>query len=338
MLTIRSNTFFRAYIAASRRCDRSLQARLGSAQQASRIHKQRTGRSLRVNETIVQNEDMYEEVIDDFEERQHILASHIEDQFAKFGRLVAESFHRHKLTPVMHDSANHSPSEGNSNSLHTKSEQAVHTGHNALSLSPMHYERDDVEPMPSAVVVGREVAQCADILSDPPEWSYRQGSPESGSNRTGQYRAYSSQYETSTLSKDFSPSDLDFLPSDLLPTHFDTQRGFSPPCRLYHHPHSAVVQYPTTVPCANAPLRSNFVVPPRITAVNDGLEINNTGIACQAPSPRTPRATIDAHRPTHGSLIDRPMREELTRACSYRYNPNFRPGTAIPSPTAQALR
>ena len=51
----------RAYIAASRRSDRSLEARVESARRASEIHKRRTGRSLRVTEQDVMNEEMYEE-------------------------------------------------------------------------------------------------------------------------------------------------------------------------------------------------------------------------------------------------------------------------------------
>lgn len=51
----------RAYIAASRRTDRSLEARIQSARMASEIHKKRTGKSLRITESIVENEEMYEE-------------------------------------------------------------------------------------------------------------------------------------------------------------------------------------------------------------------------------------------------------------------------------------
>ncbi|KAF2096802.1 hypothetical protein NA57DRAFT_58689 [Rhizodiscina lignyota] len=55
----------RAYIAASRRSDRSLEARIESARRASEIHKKRTGRALRVTEQDVVNEEMYEEEDDD---------------------------------------------------------------------------------------------------------------------------------------------------------------------------------------------------------------------------------------------------------------------------------
>ncbi|KAI5855248.1 hypothetical protein BZA05DRAFT_235025 [Tricharina praecox] len=55
----------RAYIAASRRSDRSLEARIESARRASEIHKKRTGRALRVTEADVVNEEMYEEEDDD---------------------------------------------------------------------------------------------------------------------------------------------------------------------------------------------------------------------------------------------------------------------------------
>jgi hypothetical protein len=51
----------RAYIAASRRSDRSIEARLESAKRASEVHKKRTGRALRVTQEDVENEEMYEE-------------------------------------------------------------------------------------------------------------------------------------------------------------------------------------------------------------------------------------------------------------------------------------
>ncbi|QPH01587.1 hypothetical protein C2857_005790 [Epichloe festucae Fl1] len=51
----------RAYIAASRRTDRSIEARLQSAHKASELHKKRTGKSLHITEQIVFNDETYEE-------------------------------------------------------------------------------------------------------------------------------------------------------------------------------------------------------------------------------------------------------------------------------------
>lgn len=51
----------RAYIAASRRGDRSIEARVASAHEASKIHKERTGKSLKITQSIVEAEEMYEE-------------------------------------------------------------------------------------------------------------------------------------------------------------------------------------------------------------------------------------------------------------------------------------
>nr|POE48646.1 hypothetical protein CFP56_38743 [Quercus suber] len=67
----------RAYIAASRRSDRSLEARVESARRASEIHKKRTGRSLRVTEQDVINEEMYEEEDDDLPYQYRRLNSHL---------------------------------------------------------------------------------------------------------------------------------------------------------------------------------------------------------------------------------------------------------------------
>ncbi|KAJ9664791.1 hypothetical protein H2198_000137 [Neophaeococcomyces mojaviensis] len=68
----------RAYIAASRRSDRSLEARVESARRASEIHKRRTGRTLRVTEQDVINEEMYEEEDDDLPMQYRRLAAHLQ--------------------------------------------------------------------------------------------------------------------------------------------------------------------------------------------------------------------------------------------------------------------
>ena len=70
----------RAYIAASRRSDRSLEARLESARRASEIHKKRTGRALRVTEQDVINEEMYEEEDDDLPAQYRRFAAHLQNQ------------------------------------------------------------------------------------------------------------------------------------------------------------------------------------------------------------------------------------------------------------------
>lgn len=67
----------RAYIAASRRSDRSLEARIESARRASEIHKKRTGRALRVTEQDVINEEMYEEE-DDLPSSYRRFAQHLQ--------------------------------------------------------------------------------------------------------------------------------------------------------------------------------------------------------------------------------------------------------------------
>ncbi|KAL4750738.1 hypothetical protein BDW72DRAFT_108376 [Aspergillus terricola var. indicus] len=56
----------RAFIAASRRKDRSLDARIESANRASMLHKKRTGRALLINREVVENESMYEEIDDTY--------------------------------------------------------------------------------------------------------------------------------------------------------------------------------------------------------------------------------------------------------------------------------
>lgn len=69
--------FNSAYIAASRRSDRSLEARIESARRASEIHKKRTGRGLRVTEQDVVNEEMYEEEEDDLPQQYRRLQAYM---------------------------------------------------------------------------------------------------------------------------------------------------------------------------------------------------------------------------------------------------------------------
>ncbi|KAI1486366.1 hypothetical protein F5X96DRAFT_682087 [Biscogniauxia mediterranea] len=68
----------RAYIAASRRADRSLEARVQSAKMASEIHRKRTGRGLKVNEEIVLKEEMYEEEEDEIPRHYKYLTAHLQ--------------------------------------------------------------------------------------------------------------------------------------------------------------------------------------------------------------------------------------------------------------------
>lgn len=85
----------RAYIAASRRSDRSLEARVESARRASEIHKKRTGRSLRVTEQDVVNEEMYEEEDDDLPMQYRRLTAHLQTESADFNRRLAAYLTNH---------------------------------------------------------------------------------------------------------------------------------------------------------------------------------------------------------------------------------------------------
>lgn len=77
----------RAFVAASRRKDRSLDARLESAQRASLLHKKRTGKALRITKDIVQKEAMYEEVDECYQEKRIRMLQaqniQIEEQFQR---------------------------------------------------------------------------------------------------------------------------------------------------------------------------------------------------------------------------------------------------------------
>jgi hypothetical protein len=85
----------RAYIAASRRSDRSIEARVESARRASDIHKRRTGRSLRVREEDVVNEEMYEEEDDDLPLQYRQLTAHLRTGNPDFNNRLAAYLTNH---------------------------------------------------------------------------------------------------------------------------------------------------------------------------------------------------------------------------------------------------
>ncbi|KAF4332301.1 hypothetical protein FBEOM_13903 [Fusarium beomiforme] len=78
----------RAYIAASRRADRSLEARVQSARMASEIHKKRTGKAFRITEEIVMKEEMYEEEDDEFPRSYRLLKQSMQTSNPAFNARV----------------------------------------------------------------------------------------------------------------------------------------------------------------------------------------------------------------------------------------------------------
>ncbi|KAF2716612.1 hypothetical protein K431DRAFT_307638 [Polychaeton citri CBS 116435] len=124
----------RAYIAASRRSDRSLEARVESARRASEIHKRRTGRSLRVTEQDVVNEEMYEEEDDDLPMQYRRLTAHLQTSNAEFDRRL-QSYLAHQMgmrAPLMgNGNAQFDPSLGN---MQLSSRQFMNP--NMMQMSP----------------------------------------------------------------------------------------------------------------------------------------------------------------------------------------------------------
>ncbi|KAJ5852098.1 uncharacterized protein N7529_011483 [Penicillium soppii] len=80
----------RAFIAASRRKDRSLDARLESANRASMLHKKRTGKGFHITKDIVEKEAMYEEVDERYQEKRIKMLQAQNMQ-------IEEEFHQHLL-------------------------------------------------------------------------------------------------------------------------------------------------------------------------------------------------------------------------------------------------
>ncbi|CRG85314.1 hypothetical protein PISL3812_02412 [Talaromyces islandicus] len=89
----------RAFVAASRRKDRTLDARLESANRASMLHKKRTGKALHITKEIVEREAMYEEVDERYQEkRMKLLKAHTSELEAQF--------HRHLMAAMAYGANN----------------------------------------------------------------------------------------------------------------------------------------------------------------------------------------------------------------------------------------
>ncbi|KAK5731444.1 hypothetical protein LTR17_011406 [Elasticomyces elasticus] len=95
----------RAYIAASRRSDRGLEARIESARRASEIHKRRTGRSLRVTEQDVINEEIYEEERDDLPTQYQRMTAYLRSANADFNQCCRSYLFNHVHMPQVIDDA-----------------------------------------------------------------------------------------------------------------------------------------------------------------------------------------------------------------------------------------
>ncbi|KAL9036646.1 MAG: hypothetical protein Q9180_004179 [Flavoplaca navasiana] len=132
----------RAYIAASRRSDRSLEARVESARRASEIHKKRTGRSLRVTEQDVVNEEMYEEEDDDLPMQYRRLTAHLQTGSADFNRRLSAYLTNHVAMRSALDQAI-------TNSYAQQYPNAPQFAHNQAAMYPSPFMHQGMTPTQS---------------------------------------------------------------------------------------------------------------------------------------------------------------------------------------------
>ena len=137
-----ANDAFSAYIAASRRSDRSLEARVESARRASEIHKRRTGRSLRVTEQDVVNEEMYEEEDDDLPMQYRRLTAHLQTGSADFNRRLSAYLTNHVAMRSALDQAI-------TNSYAQQYPNAPTFAHNQQSMYPSPFAAPSMPPQQS---------------------------------------------------------------------------------------------------------------------------------------------------------------------------------------------
>lgn len=131
-----------AYIAASRRSDRSLEARVESARRASEIHKRRTGRSLRVTEQDVVNEEMYEEEDDDLPMQYRRLTAHLQTGSSDFNRRLSAYLTNHVAMRTALDQAI-------TNSYAQQYPNAPQFAHNQQSMYPSPFMAHNMQQQQS---------------------------------------------------------------------------------------------------------------------------------------------------------------------------------------------
>jgi hypothetical protein len=132
----------RAYIAASRRSDRGLEARMESARRASAIHEKRTGRALRVTEADVVNEEMYEE-INDLPSEYRRLNAHLQTQSTDFDRrllayLATQMGTRQAVSDCWQTQHSHYNTHGVNPSMLQEPSQHMASSHSAAGIATNH--------------------------------------------------------------------------------------------------------------------------------------------------------------------------------------------------------
>ncbi|KAI1429048.1 hypothetical protein F5Y12DRAFT_710602 [Xylaria sp. FL1777] len=148
----------RAYIAASRRADRSLEARVQSAKMASDIHRKRTGRGLKVSEEIVLKEEMYEEMEDDMPRSYKSLAVHLQTDSPELNHRVSAYIASQTAMATMakYNEVNKMFSEAFPQAANYSQQT-----HNSLYMSPLmnnHHNSSSVPDSASSVSRNRTVS------------------------------------------------------------------------------------------------------------------------------------------------------------------------------------
>ena len=139
-----------AYIAASRRSDRSLEARVESARRASEIHKRRTGRSLRVTEQDVVNEEMYEEEDDDLPIQYRRLTAHLQTGSADFNRRLSAYLTNHvAMRSALDQAITNSYAQQYPNAPQFAHNQSMYPSPSMHQNTPQHRSPTSFQPYPS---------------------------------------------------------------------------------------------------------------------------------------------------------------------------------------------
>lgn len=258
-----------AFIAASRRKDRSLDARLESANRASMLHKKRTGKSLHITKDIVEKEAMYEEVDERYQEKRIRMLQAQNMQ-------IEEQLNRQLLTALA--ARNHRGSTSSASSATTNSV----TSASPKPLAPHQHLRRATSMAPRASIDG--VRKMSLDLSSVRS-SFSEGMQTGALNSpmiTENSYTMSPDYNTIASPQHTQPEWYNQVPAYVQQMQWPQQwTGFQPQQEQPHVMQDYVSQMPMNV-AATRPFRDRFASAPEIPL--HGMPTNSFSLM-SAPAP-----------------------------------------------------
>lgn len=316
-----------AFIAASRRKDRSLDARLESANRASMLHKKRTGKSLHITKDIVEKEAMYEEVDERYQEKRIRMLQAQNMQ-------IEEQLNRQLLTALA--VRNHRGSTSSASSATTNSV----TSASPKSLAPhQHFRRaTSMAPRASIDAVRKMSLDLSSVRSSVSE-GMQTGALNSPMIMENSY-TMSPGYDTIASPQHTQPEWYNQVPAYVQQTQWPQQwTGFQPQQEQPHVMQDYISQMPMNV-AATRPFRDRFASAPEIPL--HGMPTNSLSLMSTAHAPAPAQQEQSVQQSQHSRVQSEPdmsmamMMHNLQQQQAQSQQPISKPASPKTQPTPDA--